>query len=443
MTISISSSVHAWRSLPDALSPSLETLSHTLNQDPQWQAFINTEGIQHSVTIGVQSTSSDQVILVSVEPGPKTIVTTGPSSNADFVLVAQAEHWEKFFSAKPSAPFTSFVGIQGMNIVQDGAGVHGNHTKYSQFVHLSDRLLELLREGLHGPHVEDLQPDTDEDHIVGKYVYIYPPVWGKTKVFYERSGTGSQEILFLHTAGSDSRQYHTVMNDPTMRSKCSMIAFDLPAHGRSFPGKTHLPGNHTNTEDAYVGAIREIIQVLKLNKPIVCGASMAGQVCIAVAIRAEEVGAGGTIPLQGCDYLTMKRQFDDKSPVVNQSLFNPNWIYGMMAPNAPLVNKQLVWHTYSAQAYGIFHGDLDFYFGGFDARDRVSSIDVKKCPIYFLTGEFDWSTTPEMSCATAAKIDGAMFKEMEGLGHFPATESPSRFIPYLLEAIEWIQKTRA
>lgn len=112
MTISISSSVHAWRSLPDALSPSLETLSHTLNQDPQWQAFINTEGIQHSVTIGVQSTSSDQVILVSVEPGPKTIVTTGPSSNADFVLVAQAEHWEKFFSAKPSAPFTSFVGIQ-------------------------------------------------------------------------------------------------------------------------------------------------------------------------------------------------------------------------------------------------------------------------------------------------------------------------------------------
>lgn len=83
---------------------------------------------------------------------------------------------------------------------------------------------------------------------------------------------------------------------------------------------------------------------------------------------------------------------------------------------------------YSGQAYGIFHGDLDFYFGGFDARDRVSSIDVKKCPIYFLTGEYDWSTTPEMSNATAKKIQGANFKSMKGLGHFPATEDPSKFV---------------
>lgn len=97
---------------------------------------------------------------------------------------------------------------------------------------------------------------------------------------------------------------------------------------------------------------------------------------------------------------------------------------------------------YSGQAYGIFHGDLDFYFGGFDARDRVGQIDVKKCPIYFLTGEYDWSTTPNMSKATADKIKGANFKAMDNLGHFPATENPKKFVPYLLDAIEWIQKTR-
>jgi pimeloyl-ACP methyl ester carboxylesterase len=185
-----------------------------------------------------------------------------------------------------------------------------------------------------------------------------------------------------------------------------------------------------------------VIRVLKLNKPIVCGASMAGQVCVAVAIRADEVGAGGTIPLQGCDYLTMERQFNDKSPVVNQALYNPDWIYGMMAPTSPAVNKLLIWHVYSAQAYGIFHGDLDFYFGGFDARDRLDKIDVSKCPIYFLTGEYDWSTTPQMSEATATKIKGAKMTAMKNLGHFPATENPERFVPYILDAIEWIQKTR-
>jgi hypothetical protein len=97
---------------------------------------------------------------------------------------------------------------------------------------------------------------------------------------------------------------------------------------------TDIPGNHTNNEEAYVGTIREMIKALKLNKPIVSGASMAGQVCVAVAIRADEVGAGGTIPLQGCDYLTMDRQFNDKSPVVNQSLFNPDWSTFLYPPKS-------------------------------------------------------------------------------------------------------------
>ena len=423
---------NAWTSLPEAVSGPLATLTQSLSNDPQWKAFVNTEGIYEPVTIGLQSGTAGDAILVTVQPGGPTLVSCGPASDADFVLRALPEQWEKFFSASPVAPYTSFVGMQGMNIVQEGAGAHGNLQEYAQYAHLTTRLLELIREGLHGPLAEDQQAETEDDlHIIGKYIYIDAPVWGRSKIFYETSGDGPQQIVFLHTAGSDSRQYHAVMNDATMRSKCTMIAFDLPAHGRSFPGKNYVPGNHTTTEDSYVCAIREVIKELRLKKPIVCGASMAGQVCIAVAIRAEEVGAGGAIPLQGCDFLTMKRQFNDKSPLVNQSLFNPDWIYGMMAPTAPLVNKRLVWHLYSAQAYGIFHGDLDFYFGGFDARDRVAAIDVKKCPVYLLTGEFDWSTTPAMSKATAQKIKGANFKAMKGLGHFPATESPSRFVSYL------------
>lgn len=241
-----------------------------------------------------------------------------------------------------------------MNIRQEGVGVIGNQVRFAQYGHLATRLLELLREGLHGPMPEENQDEPSEDHIIGRYIYVDAPVWGRTKIFYETSGNGPIPILFCHTAGSDSRQYHGVMNDPRMMEKCTMIAFDLPAHGRSFPGKNYIPGNHTNNEDAYVGTIAAVVKALKLTRPIICGASMAGQVCVAVAIRADEVGAGGTIPLQGCDYLTMDRQFNDKSPVVNQSLFNPDWIYGMMCPKAPYVNRQLIWHMYSGQAYGKF-----------------------------------------------------------------------------------------
>jgi len=102
----------------------------------------------------------------------------------------------------------------------------------------------------------------------------------------------------------------------------------------------------------------------------------------------------------------------------------------------------LIWHQYSAGAYGLFHGDLDFYNTGWDGRERVGSIDTKQCPVYMLTGEYDYSTTSEMSRATAEKIGGAKFEVMEQLGHFPATENPKVFVPYLIKAIEWIQSQK-
>ena len=137
----------------------------------------------------------------------------------------------------------------------------------------------------------------------------------------------------------------------------------------------------------------------------------------------------------------------------------------MMSPTAPLANKQLVWHTYSAQAYGMFHGDLDLYFGGWDGRSRMPSIDTKKCPVYMLTGEYDWSNTPAMGQATCDKIPGGRHEAMKGVGHFPATENPRVFVGYckfcwrrlslgyweivadffgeVLKAVDHIQETRA
>ncbi|CAK4035020.1 Hypothetical predicted protein, partial [Lecanosticta acicola] len=82
-------------------------------------------------------------------------------------------------------------------------------------------------------------------------------------------------------------------------------------------------------------------------------------------------------------------------------------------------------------------------FGGFDGRTRMAGIDTKACPVYMLTGEYDWSNTPEMAQKTCDKIPGGKHQAMKGLGHFPATENPKVFVGYVLEAIDHIQKTRA
>tara|TARA_R110002060_G_scaffold51770_2_gene62799 strand:- start:798 stop:1088 length:291 start_codon:yes stop_codon:yes gene_type:complete len=94
----------------------------------------------------------------------------------------------------------------GMNIKQDGIEVLGDQVAFNTYAHFWRRTLEVLHDAQCGEMKVDSQAETDEDHIVGKYVYIKTPVWGRCKVFYEASGEGNQQIVFLHTAGSDSRQ---------------------------------------------------------------------------------------------------------------------------------------------------------------------------------------------------------------------------------------------
>ena len=110
--MSTNGTAHSYTDLPKAMSKAVSSLSKALNSDKQWQAFVDTNAIVEPVTMGVQSTGSDEAILVTVDAGAKTSATSGPASKADFVLRAQPEQWEKFFDADPVAPYTSFVGLQ-------------------------------------------------------------------------------------------------------------------------------------------------------------------------------------------------------------------------------------------------------------------------------------------------------------------------------------------
>lgn len=119
-----------------------------------------------------------------------------------------------------------------MNIKQQGIEVQGDQNAFAHWTHVWRRVLEILHDAHCGPTPADTEPELEEDAITGHYVYLKDiPIWGRCKVFYEESGEGDIPIVFLHTAGSDSRQYHGVMNDERMLKKSRMYAIDLPAHG--------------------------------------------------------------------------------------------------------------------------------------------------------------------------------------------------------------------
>ncbi|KAF9885246.1 hypothetical protein FE257_000606 [Aspergillus nanangensis] len=428
---------HPWHNLPLQLGRSLDQFNKAIQDDAQFLAFTHTEHIPTPITFAIKSTTDDDAILLTFSQR-YGYAKVGKSTDALFTLTALPAQWQGLFTKNPQMPYQSFWGLYGQNIRQDGVAVLGDQLAFLKYAHVWRVMLDALHDVFCGANDLSPQPAQTDDFLVGRYVFVENAAWGRCKIFYEQSGTGPTKIVFLHTAGSDSRQYHGVMNDARMREQCTMVAFDLPAHGRSFPSPKLPHGGYFNSEDAYLSCIAGVIKRLGLKRPILCGASMAGQACIAAAIRADEVGVCGTIPMQGCERVEMRREWQDKSPLVNSATFNPEWVYGMMCPTAPDENRQLLWHTFSSQAYGVYHGDLDFYFNGWDGRGRVEKIDTTKCPIYFLAGEYDWSNTIEMSEATAKKIPGAKFQRMPNLGHFPATENPALFVPHLLEAIDHI-----
>lgn len=296
-----------WSDITAALKGSQDKLAQLLQSDAQLKAFTTSNAIEKETTFGIKSSGSDNTLLITVNNGSAK-ASTGTPKDAVFTLSALPEQWEQHFQAIPKMPYQSYWGMFGMNIKQKGVEVLGDQTAFAQWTHVWRRVLELAHDAHCGPMQEEEQAEAQYDYLTGKYTYLEAPVWGRCKVFYEYSGEGKQPIVFLHTAGSDSRQYHGVMNDARMRKKCIMYAFDLPGHGRSFPSKDCPPGSHTNTEDSYIGIIASFVKTLGLRRPIICGASMAGQVCLAVAMRHKEVGAGGAIPLQGYVYMNIRKQ---------------------------------------------------------------------------------------------------------------------------------------
>jgi pimeloyl-ACP methyl ester carboxylesterase len=56
--------------------------------------------------------------------------------------------------------------------------------------------------------------------------------------------------------------------------------------------------------------------------------------------------------------------------------------------------------------------------------------------VYLLTGDYDYSATPESTSRLAGLIPGAKVQIMSGLGHFPMMENPDAFRGYLIPILK-------
>lgn len=423
------------------LTPAISRAQDLVNADRDFLAA--ADGV--TTRFGFKEHGSDQIVIVVLDKGVAEI-RQGKAEGAAFIISAHLPHWQKFFQSPPPRFYQSIWGILRVHGNETGVGILGEVSLFGKCSRLWRLILDRLRDALMPESrvaVLGIPPkEVATDDLVGRYLWMEIPVWGRCKIFYETSGKGEQDLLLLHTAGADGRQHHPIMNNEAMCKRFRMFSFDLPSHGRSSPAERQPSQGYVNGEEQYVGTIGGFIKALKLNRPIVCGASMGGHICLAVAIKAKELNVGGVVPLEGSAHLPFTQPPYELAGDSNEAVLNAERVCGMISPTAPEYYKKLIWWTYSSQGAGIFTGDLKFYFRGWDGRGRIETIDTQFCPVYMMTGEFDYSCTCEESKRTADMIPGAKFRLMEGLGHFPISENPQRFVPYLMEAVDYIQSHR-
>lgn len=273
--------------------------------------------------------------------------------------------------------------------------------------------------------------------ITGRYVHL--DLGGRAhRVYFEEAGSGVP-LVCLHTAGADGRQYRHLMADEAVTARYRVLAFDMPWHGKSFPPAGWRDEEYLLTSEAYAEMILAFCEGLALDRPVVMGCSIGGRMALYLAIHHPE-RFRAIIGLEAADF--QPRGWYDldwlHQPDIHGGEASAAIVSGLVGPESP---DEYRWETlwqYMQGGPGVFRGDLWFYRVDGDLREETHRIDVRKCPLYLLTGEYDFSCTPEDSRRTAAAIEGAEVTVMEGLGHFPMSEDPERFRRYLLPVLDEI-----
>ena len=273
--------------------------------------------------------------------------------------------------------------------------------------------------------------------VIGRYMQL--EIGGRpNRIYFEEAGRGIP-LVCLHTAGADASQYRHLLNDPTITRDYRVIAFDLPWHGKSLPPVGYHLEDYELTTELYVETVLAVCQGLELDQPVIIGCSMGGRIVLELALR-RGAGLRAVIGLEGADHqepwydTDWLHRADVHGGEVSAAL-----VSGLVAPQSP---DEYRWETlwgYLQSGPGVFKGDLHFYRVDSDYRDRVADIDTKQCPVYLLTGEYDFSCTPEDTLRTAARIEGAQATIMEGLGHFPMCEDPAQFRKYIVPVLDQIK----
>jgi len=276
------------------------------------------------------------------------------------------------------------------------------------------------------------------DSATGRYIHL--DIDGvEYRVYFEEAGEGIP-LLLQHTAGADGRQWRHLLEDADLQGRFRMIAYDLPYHGKSIPpeGVEWWKAEYRLTRDFLMKVPVTLLEGLDLDRPVYMGSSIGGHLAVDLALY-HPGRFGAVIGLEAA--LSTPGGYSGiwYHPRISND-FKASVMYGLMSPTSPdRYRRETAW-VYSQGAPPTFRGDLYYYSVDHDLTGSAGQIDTAKTPVYLLSGEYDWSSTPAAGQELAKRITGASYRTMEGLGHFPMSENPARFKAYILPVLDEIAR---
>lgn len=378
----------------------------------------------------VFNVGSAQTIAMSIADGEPSEGI--PQRGEIFTFTGPEELWQALFMPTPPRFANDLAPL-----MLAGLQMTGDELAFTQYYAAIMRAVELVR-GVDPNQVRTVsvgKKSGEYDAPVGRYIHL--ELEGQMyRVYYEEAGQGIP-ILLQHTAGSHGTQWRHLFEYPEITDKFRLIAYDLPFHGKSVPptGREWWGEEYKLTTSFAEAVPVELAKALELDRPVYMGCSVGGALAIDLAadfpgfFRAV-IAVEGALLMDDGDGLDTYAHRAFFHPKVS-NVFKGRLMHAVTSPTAPEAYRQETIQTYMAGWPPAFIGDLNYYVTEFDARDKAASIDTNKTAVHIMNGEYDFSGTWEKGEAAQQAIKGSTWTKMEGMGHFPMSEDPDKFVDYL------------
>lgn len=255
--------------------------------------------------------------------------------------------------------------------------------------------------------------------ITGGYIMVR----GIKTYFETNNGPANTKgtIVALHTAGRETRQYHGMME--LWEDSFRMVAFDMPAHGKSWP----LPGNQGISDYKEYGAfVWAFIEAMGITDPIVIGCSVGGNMVYELAanypVKAIVSMQGSPcVKAMGTSYGTTVDLLDN--PYVSCQHSHWDFTESLIGSKCPGQAHDFIMWGVCQECGRAKKADLSIY-NHFDVRNELKNIT---CPCLLIRGEDDWNVPEhyyQEALSGLVNAERVEFKKVPGYGHFIMVEAP-------------------